>query len=154
MASKPKTKFDNWLLTQYEIKEPVEVITHSGPEHRRLYRRDFDKVITSCEFADELKNVEPKQIVSKGHSNSTIANDQQITEHQTTLQNQQVKRNNIWAYGVHRNHGCNSFEKSLFLQPWFSSRLRSAKSTNMHTTSAWPGCIIHVAQNKTVSDLT
>ena len=114
MASKPKTKFDNWLLTQYEINEPVEVIKHSGPEHRRLYRRDFDKVITSCEFADELKNVEPKQIVSKGHSKSTIANDQQITEHQTTLQNQQVKRNNIWAYGVHRNHGFYYFEKSLF----------------------------------------
>merc|ERR1712128_408325 len=38
------------------------------------------------------KNVEPKQIVSKGHSSSMIAN------------NQQVKRNNIWAYGVHRNH--------------------------------------------------
>ena len=86
MASKPKTKFDNWLLTQYEVKEPTKVSTPSVPEHRRLYRRDFDKVITSCEYADELQDVEPTKIVSKGSFVNTIVNDQQITE-QITEQN-------------------------------------------------------------------
>ena len=113
MASKPKTKFDNWLLTQYEVKEPTKVSTPSVPEHRRLYRRDFDKVITSCEYADELQDVEPTKIISKGDFVNTIVNDQQITEHQTTLQNQQVNRNNIWTYGVHRNEGLFLFTEIL-----------------------------------------
>ena len=105
MNRQPKTKFDNWLLTQYEVEKPQKTTTSKEPEHRRLYRRDFDKVINSCDYTSDLSEVQPRKIESKGDFIQTILNDQVITENQTVLQNTQVNRNNIWTYGVHRNHG-------------------------------------------------
>ena len=54
MKAQPKTKFDNWLLSQYEVEKPHKTTETNEPEHRRLYRRDFDKVIKSCDYISDL----------------------------------------------------------------------------------------------------